>query len=191
VPLPRAVTSPKATLRAVKGDTTLGIPCEEGFAGTSQTQSGLEEFDAEAIFLGRGITAPAFGRDDSRGADVKGKVVVLFTNEPSSGDPRFFGGRALTCYARWTYKFEEGARRGARACFIIHTPRTAGYPYAVVRPLDTAQLKRGPGRPALALAGWLSRGAGAKLLGLSGRAAEGARKEADTRGSRRTPWAST
>jgi Zn-dependent M28 family amino/carboxypeptidase len=178
----RVVTSPQSTLRAVKGQTTLDIPCEEGFAGTSQTQTEREEFDAEAIFLGHGITAPEFGWDDYQGIDVKGKVVVLFTNEPPSNDPKFFGGTALTYYGRWTYKFEEAARRGAKACFIIHTNETAGYPYSVVRPLDSAQLRREPGQPALAFAGWLARAAGEKLLTLSGRTVEDALKEADTKG---------
>ena len=113
---------------------------------------------------------------------MKGKVVVLFTNEPPSDDPKFFGGKALTYYGRWTYKFEEAARRGAKACFIIHTNETAGYPYSVVRPLDGAQLKREPGKPALAFAGWLSRKAGDKLLGLAGQTVEEALKEADTKG---------
>ncbi len=182
VPLVRVVTSPTATLKAVKGTTTLDIPCEEGFSGTSQTQQELEQFDAEAIFLGHGITAPEFGWDDYQGIDVKGKVVVLFTNEPPSTDPKFFGGTALTYYGRWTYKFEEATRRGAKACFIIHTNETAGYPYSVVRPLDGAQLTRQPGQPALAFAGWLSSTAGEKLLALSGRTVESALKEADTKG---------
>jgi Zn-dependent M28 family amino/carboxypeptidase len=182
VPLVRVVTSPKSTLRATKGETTLDIPCEEGFSGTSQTQTELEPFDADAVFVGHGITAPEFGWDDYKGLDVKGKVVVLFTNEPPSNDPKFFGGTALTYYGRWTYKFEEAARRGAKACFIIHTNATAGYPYSVVRPLDGAQLTREPGQPALAFAGWLSRDAGEKLLTLSDRTVDGALKEADTVG---------
>jgi Zn-dependent M28 family amino/carboxypeptidase len=182
VPLVRVVTSRKATLRAVKGETTLDIPCEEGFSGTSQTQKELEAFDAEAVFVGHGITAPEFAWDDYQGVDVRGKVVVLFTNEPPSDDPAFFGGTALTYYGRWTYKFEEAARRGAKACFIIHTRETAGYPYAVVRPLDGAQLKRDPGQPALAFAGWLSGAAGEKLLGLAGRSVNGALQAANTKG---------
>jgi Zn-dependent M28 family amino/carboxypeptidase len=182
VPLVRVVTNPKSTLRATKGETTLDIPCEEGFSGTSQTQNELEEFDAEAVFVGHGITAPEFEWEDYQNTDVKGKIVVLFTNEPPSNDPKFFGGTALTYYGRWTYKFEEAARRGAKACFIIHTPATAGYPYSVVRPLDGAQLKRQPGQPALAFAGWLSRESGEKLLGLAGRTVDGALKAADTKG---------
>lgn len=182
VPLVRVVTSPKATLQAVKGDTALDIPCEKSFSGMSQTQKELEEFDAEAVFLGHGITAPEFGWDDYKGTDVKGKVVVLFTNEPPSNDPKFFGGTALTYYGRWTYKFEEAARRGAKACFIIHTNETAGYPYSVIRPLDGAQLKREASRPALAFAGWLTSEASEKLLNLTGRTVEGALKEANTKG---------
>jgi Zn-dependent M28 family amino/carboxypeptidase len=182
VPLVRVVTNPKSTLQAVKGETTLNIPCEEGFSGMSQTQSELETFDAEAVFVGHGITAPEFEWDDYHDADVKGKIVVLFTNEPPSNDPKFFGGTALTYYGRWTYKFEEAARRGAKACFIIHTNETAGYPFSVVRPLEGAQLKREPGRPALAFAGWLTSQAGDKLLGLCGRTVEGALKEANTKG---------
>ncbi len=182
VPLVRVITSPKSTLQAVKAGTTLDIPCEEGFAGVSQTQTGIEEFDAEAVFLGHGITAPEFGWDDYQGVDVTGKIVVLFTNEPPSSDPKFFGGTALTYYGRWSYKLEEAARRGARACFIIHTNETAGYPYSVVRRLESAQLKREPGQPVLAFAGWLSRTAGEKLLGLSGRTVDDALREADTKG---------
>ncbi len=182
VPLVRVFTSPKSTLQATKGKDTLDIVCEEEFSGTSHTQTELEQFDAEAVFVGHGITAPEFDWDDYKGIDVKGKIVALFTNEPPSDDPKFFGGRALTYYGRWTFKFEEAARRGAKACFIIHTNETAGYPYSVVRPLDGAQLKRDADKPALAFAGWLSRKAGEKLLALSGLTVDEALKKADTKG---------
>lgn len=182
VPLVRVFTSPKSTLQAIKGKETLDIPCDEEFSGMNHTQTELEEFDAEAVFVGHGITAPEFDWDDYKDIDVKGKVVVLFTNEPPSEDAKFFGGKALTYYGRWTFKFEEATRRGAKACFIIHTNETAGYPYSVVRPLDGAQLKRDPNKPALAFAGWLSRKAGEKLLGLAGKTVEDALKAADTKG---------
>jgi Zn-dependent M28 family amino/carboxypeptidase len=182
VPLVRVVTSPKSTLRAAKGNDKIDFACDEEFAGMNQTQTELEEFDAEAVFVGHGITAPEFDWDDYKDIDVKGKVVVLFTNEPPSDDPKFFAGRALTYYGRWTYKFEEVARRGAKACFIIHTNETAGYPYSVVRLLEGAQLKRDPEQPALAFAGWLSRKAGEKLLGLAGRTVDEALQAADKKG---------
>lgn len=182
VPLMRIFTSPKSTLQMMKGKDTVEIPCDEEFAGMSHTQTELDDFDAEAIFVGHGITAPEFDWDDYKGIDVKGKIVVLFTNEPPSTDPKFFGGTALTYYGRWTFKFEEATRRGAKACFIIHTSETAGYPYSVVRQLDGAQLKREPGQPALAFAGWLSRKAGEKLLGSVGKTVDEALKAADTKG---------
>jgi Zn-dependent M28 family amino/carboxypeptidase len=182
VPLVRVVTSPNSTLQATKGTAALDFVCGEDFSGMSHSQTEMEQFDAEAIFVGHGITAPEFAWDDYNGIDVKDKVVVLFTNEPPSTDPIFFAGKALTYYGRWTFKFEEATRRGAKACFIIHTNETAGYPFAVVRPLDGAQLKREPGQPALAFAGWLSQKAGERLLGLSGRTVEGALQEANTRG---------
>jgi Zn-dependent M28 family amino/carboxypeptidase len=187
VPLFKIATSPTATLRATKGDAAIDFKCGDDFAGTSQTQTPLEAFDAEAVFVGHGITAPEFGWDDYKDTDVTGKVVVLFTNEPPSDDPAFFGGKALTYYGRWTYKFEEAARRGAKACLIIHTPETAGYPYSVVRPLDGAQLALRPGQPALAFAGWLSRAAGEKLLGLAGKTVDAALKEADAKGFKPYP----
>ena len=81
----------------------------------NELQQPTDQFDAEAIFVGHGIVAPEFHWDDFKGVDVKGKVLVLFTNEPPSDDPKFFGGRALTYYGRWTYKYEEAARMGAKA----------------------------------------------------------------------------
>jgi Zn-dependent M28 family amino/carboxypeptidase len=182
VPLIRVTTDPKATLAATNGEESILFRCEEEFSGQSQTQVPEVDFDAEAIFVGHGITAPEFQWDDYANVDVKGKVVVLFTNEPPSDDPKFFGGKALTYYGRWTFKFEEAARRGAVACFIIHTNETAGYPYSVVKPLEGAQLKKEPGEPALAFAGWMPQAAGAKLLGMRGKTVEAALKEANTRG---------
>jgi Zn-dependent M28 family amino/carboxypeptidase len=181
VPLVGVATGSKATLSATKGGDTIDFRLDEEFVGQSQTQQ-TEDFDAEAIFVGHGITAPEFNWDDYRGIDVKNKIIVMFTNEPPSDDPKFFGGKALTYYGRWTYRFEEATRRGAKAACIIHTTETAGYPYSVVRRLDGAQIRRGPGEPALAFAGWLSRRAGEKLLALAGKTVDGALKEADTRG---------
>jgi Zn-dependent M28 family amino/carboxypeptidase len=112
---------------------------------------------------------------------------VVFTNEPPSDDVKFFAGRALTYYGRWTYKYEEATRRGAKAVLIIHTNETAGYPYSVVKTLKVAQIQRAPGSPALAFAGWLSRRGGDKLLALAGLTVDQALKAADTRGFKAIP----
>jgi Zn-dependent M28 family amino/carboxypeptidase len=186
VPLVMVTTGSDATLAVIKGEQTTAFALEEEFVGYSKTQQS-EDFDAEAIFLGHGITAPEFGWDDYKGVDVKDKVVVVFTNEPPSDDPAFFGGKALTYYGRWTYKYEEATRRGAKAVFIIHTNETAGYPYSVVRRLKGAELQREPGQPALAFAGWLSRRGGDKLLALAGLTVDDALKQADRRGFKAIP----
>ena len=112
---------------------TVSFKWLDDFVGVSELQQPTDQFDAEAVFVGHGIVAPEFHWDDFKGVDVKGKVLVLFTNEPPSTDPKFFGGRALTYYGRWTYKYEEAARMGAKAVLIIHTTPTAGYGYDVVR----------------------------------------------------------
>lgn len=186
VPLVMVTTGPTATLSFTEGDRTVAFKLLDEFAGVSKTQQS-EDFDAEAIFLGHGITAPEFGWDDYQGVDVKDKVVVVFTNEPPSDDPKFFGGKALTYYGRWTYKYEEAARRGAKAVLIIHTTETAGYPYSVVKKLKAAEIQRSPGEPALAFAGWLSAQAGDKLLASVGLTVPEALKKADTRGFRPIP----
>jgi Zn-dependent M28 family amino/carboxypeptidase len=181
VPLVMVTTEPTATLAFTRGGQTTAFKIIDEFVGVSKTQQS-EDFDAEAIFLGHGITAPEFGWNDYQGVDVKDKVVVVFTNEPPSDDPKFFGGKALTYYGRWTYKYEEATRRGAKAVLIIHTPETAGYPYSVVKKLLGADIERKPGSPALAFAGWLSAQAGDKLLASVGLTVEEALRKADTRG---------
>lgn len=186
VPLVMVATGPDATLSFSKDGETTPLKIEEEFAGTAKTQQ-AEDFDAEAIFVGHGITAPEFAWDDYAGVDVKGKVVICFTNEPPSDDPKFFAGKALTYYGRWTYKYEEATRRGAKAVLIIHTNETAGYPYSVVKKLKGAQLQRDKDAPALAFAGWLSSRAGEKLLATAGLTVEQALKKADTRGFKAIP----
>ena len=84
-------------------------------SASARSSSPMTRFEADAVFVGHGITAPEYNWDDFKGVDVAGKVLVLFTNEPPSNDPKFFDGRALTYYGRWTYKYEEALRRGARA----------------------------------------------------------------------------
>ena len=93
---------------------------------------------SEMIFVGYGISAPEFGWDDYKGLDVRGKTVVMLINDPpvttAAGqlDPKVFGGKAMTYYGRWTYKYEIASAKGAAACLIVHETGPAGYPFAVV-----------------------------------------------------------
>ena len=110
--------------------------------------------------------------------------MIFFTNEPPSTDPAFFDGPALTYYGRWTYKYEEALRRGARAAIIIHTTPTASYGWDVVRNSwgrETAFVKLGEGERALAMQGWLSREAGGKLLALAGKTVDDLLASSDRR----------
>lgn len=190
VPLVGTTTEGTAKLEAMKGSASIPFAWKEDFVGGSHRQKTLDTFEAEALFVGHGITAKEFDWDDYKAADVKGKVVVLFTNEPPSEDPKFFGGRALTYYGRWTYKFEEAARRGAIACLIIHTTPTAGYSFEVVRTSwgkEDPQMKLADGEPALALAGWLTKRAGEKLVASTGKTVDELLDMANRRGFKAMP----
>jgi Zn-dependent M28 family amino/carboxypeptidase len=88
---------------------------------------------SDVIFAGFGIVAPEYGRNDFVGLDLNGKTVIVFVNDPGYGTgSEYFKGNEMTYYGRWTYKFEEAARRGAKACFIVHETGPAGYPWEVV-----------------------------------------------------------
>jgi Zn-dependent M28 family amino/carboxypeptidase len=177
-------------LGASKGSQKVSLRWATDFVGNTMRQSTRAEFDAEAVFVGHGITAPEFDWDDYKGADLKGKVAVLFTNEPPSEDPKFFGGRALTYYGRWTYKYEEVFRQGAVACVLIHTTPTAGYGWEVVKSSwgkEDPQVKLAPGGSALAFAGWVSKAGGEELLKLAGYSVDELLKKADQRGFQPIP----
>jgi len=87
-----------------------------------------------AFFVGYGVVAPEYGRDDYAGIDVKGKTVVMLVNDPgfATGDEDYFKGKSMTYYGRWTYKFEEAGRQGAAAAIIIHQTEPASYGWDVV-----------------------------------------------------------
>lgn len=180
----------ESRLTASGGKSGLDFKWSDEFVGVTYRQQPDVAFDAEAIFVGHGITAPEFEWDDYKGVDVRGKVVVLFTNEPASTDEKFFGGRALTYYGRWTYKYEEATRRGAVACLILHTTPTAGYGWEVVRSSwskEDPQVRLAPGAGALAFAGWLSQSAGERLLASAGKSFDELLRQTDSRSFQPVP----
>lgn len=190
VPLTGVTTQASAQLSASAGGRDISFQYLNEFVGVNQRQTVQDRFDAEAVFVGHGIAAPEWGWDDFKGADVKGKVIVLFTNEPPSNDPKFFDGRALTYYGRWTWKYEEATRRGALAALIIHTTPTAGYGWEVVRgswARESPYVKLAPGEHALAFSGWLTKDAGEKLFSLAGRSVDEMLKAAESRDFRPIP----
>lgn len=103
------------------------------YLGTVRPVDRVRIANAPMVFVGYGVTAPERGWDDFKGVDLRGKVAVMLVNDPdfeaATGEPVAgkFGGKAMTYYGRWTYKYEEAARRGAVAALVVHETDAAGY----------------------------------------------------------------
>ena len=170
VPLIGLDPQPASRLSASAAGKTVDFRWGDDFVGDDLTERPSGSFEGDLVFVGHGITAPEYHWDDYKDVDVSGKVLLMFTNEPPSQDPAFFDGPALTYYGRWTYKYEEGLRRGARAVILIHTAPTAGYGWDVVRSSwgrETPYVKLAPGAGALSLAGWMTHDAAQSLVALA------------------------
>ncbi len=135
-----------------------------------ETSNPSSDVDAPLVFVGYGITAPEYKWDDYKDADVKGKVLLMLVNEPPSEDPNFFKGKALTYYGRWTYKYEEAARRGAVGAILIHKSDMASYGWDVVKNSWGGERSylRGDPKPKLKLASWVQLEIARKLLADAG-----------------------
>src|SRR5664279_925732 len=170
VPLVGVETQPDAQLSASASGKSVDFRWLSDFVGVSQLQETQTRLEGEASFVGHGIAAPEWNWDDFKGIDVKGKVLVLFTNEPVSADPKFFDGRALTYYGRWTYKYEEAARRGAVGVLIIHRTDLASYPWDVVRNSQAIEKSYLQGDPSATLraAAWIQHDVAQQLLTMAG-----------------------
>jgi Zn-dependent M28 family amino/carboxypeptidase len=143
----------------------------DDFVTSNESQKQTADIDAPIVFVGYGITAPEYGWDDYKNYDLHGKVALLFVNEPNSDDPKFFKGKALTYYGRWTYKFEETARHGAVATLIIHRTDLASYGWPVVRNSwgsEKSYLRLESGAPKLQAASWVQLDVAKKLAGMAG-----------------------
>jgi Zn-dependent M28 family amino/carboxypeptidase len=135
-----------------------------------QTGQATADVDAPIVFVGYGIHAPEYHWDDYAGVDLKGKVALVIVNEPPSDDANFFKGKALTYYGRWTYKYEEAARRGAAGVLIIHRTDLASYGWEVVRNSQAVEKSYLQGDPdaTLRAAAWIQHDVAQKLLTLAG-----------------------
>jgi Zn-dependent M28 family amino/carboxypeptidase len=135
VPLVETTASPTA-LRITGGRQPLTLAYRTDMVANSyQVQPRVSLDDSEIVFVGYGINAPERGWNDYEGIDVRGKTVVILVNDPDYETPELkgpFNGRAMTYYGRWTYKYEEAARQGAAAAFIVHDTVPAAYPWGVV-----------------------------------------------------------
>lgn len=108
-------------------------------ARTQQIQPTIELQNSDVVFVGYGINAPEYQWNDFENLDVKGKTLIVLVNDPgfATQDDNLFTGNAMTYYGRWTYKYEEAARQGAAAVFIVHETAPAAYPWSVVESSNT------------------------------------------------------
>jgi Zn-dependent M28 family amino/carboxypeptidase len=157
VPLVGITTLPDTRFSLVpKQGAAMNLKPLDEYVAYDQTQQSQSDVDAEIVYVGYGIEAPEYNWDDYKGVDVRGKVLLMLVNEPPSDDPKFFKGKALTYYGRWTYKYEEAARQGAVGVILIHKEDMASYPWEVVRNSNSGEksyLKLEG--PALKVAGWV------------------------------------
>ncbi|WP_037500497.1 M28 family metallopeptidase [Sphingomonas jaspsi] len=129
--------------------------------------------DVPMVFVGYGVKAPERGWDDFKGMDLKGKVLVMLVNDPDfEGGEGDFGGKAMTYYGRWTYKYEEGARQGAAGVLVIHETEPASYGWATVKNSNTNTMfdivRADPKAEHPPVEGWIQRDLAAKLFEASG-----------------------
>lgn len=165
---------PGTTLRASARDTTATFRFADEFVASTSAQLSNVSLDAELVFAGYGIDAPQYNWNDYSGnpEDYRGKVLMILVNDPpaTEAEPKLFGGKALTYYGRWTYKYEEAARRGAAGVILVHTTESAGYGWNVVRTSNGSwryEIARGADNrtPFLNLKAWMTEDASKKLLG--------------------------
>jgi Zn-dependent M28 family amino/carboxypeptidase len=140
---------------------------------TEKTDPVIDLKDNELVFAGYGVNAPERGWNDYEGLDVKGKIVLVLVNDPGYGiDSSLFKGDTMTYYGRWTYKFEEAARQGAKGCLVIHNTKAASYPFSVVQNnWNGSRLHlddRGKNIKYCDVVGWVSEPAAIKLLNAAG-----------------------
>jgi Zn-dependent M28 family amino/carboxypeptidase len=171
VPMVSVKTLPTTSFKLIpKNGDALTLKNLDEFVTNNESQTETADFDAPIVFVGFGITAPEYNWDDYKGVDLKGKVALLFVNEPASDDPKFFKGKALTYYGRWTYKYEETARHGAVATLVIHRTDLASYGWQVVRnSMGTERSHlRLAGTPKLQAASWIQVDVAKKLVAMGG-----------------------
>jgi len=171
--VPLVIATPNPTAIRITGGTS---PVELAYradmvANSYQVEPRIDLSSSDVVFVGYGIRAPERGWDDYAGVDVRGKTVIILVNDPDWETPELkgpFGGRAMTYYGRWTYKYEEAARQGAAAALIVHDTEPAAYPWSVVTSSYTGEQYRldrpGGGADQSKVIGWITKDAARRLV---------------------------
>jgi Zn-dependent M28 family amino/carboxypeptidase len=181
---------PKTELRINGQEKAEAFKFADDFVAFTGAQTEHVAVNTDLVFVGYGIDAPEQKWNDYKGPaeDYRGKILVMLVNDPpaTTAEPDLFGGRRLTYYGRWTYKFEEAARRGAVGALLLHTSESAGYPWSVVRTSNgswrfdiarTAEDKT----PFLQIRSWMTDDAARRMMRLAGQNLDDLRKQAASR----------
>ena len=171
-------------IRSNRGDAQFKYG-EEFVVGTDIEEPSINII-SEIVFVGYGIVAPEYNWDDYKGIDCRGKVLMMMVNDPpaTSAEPNLFGGRALTYYGRWTYKYEEAARHGASGVILIHTNESASYGWNVVRSSWSGEdfgLVPDKNTPALRMKSWVTEDVARRIVLMGGQDLDQLRQSATTR----------
>jgi|HubBroStandDraft_6_1064221.scaffolds.fasta_scaffold15401_2 Zn-dependent M28 family amino/carboxypeptidase len=141
VPLVGIAANHAAELRFTTPKQQISLRFGDDFVAWTERSTEKSSIDSDMVFVGYGVVAPEYNWDDYKDVDVRGKVIVMLINDPpvpdpknpSQLDPKVFGGKAMTYYGRWTYKYEIAAAKGAVGALIVHETGPAGYPWDVVK----------------------------------------------------------
>ncbi|HET9983999.1 MAG TPA: M28 family peptidase [Longimicrobiales bacterium] len=187
LPIELVTLQPRTLRVAASGKATAALKQPDDvvvWAGSPAAESSAK---GELVFVGYGAKAPEYRWDDFKGMDLKGKILLVLVNDPpaTAKEPSLFGGKAMTYYGRWTYKFEEAERQGAAGALIVHTTERAGYPWHTVVGSWSEEQRMLP-RPAdapapLAFRGWVTDSAATALLKQAGLDLAKLRKQAESR----------
>jgi Zn-dependent M28 family amino/carboxypeptidase len=178
-------TQAGSSLRFDAGGKTIAAAFGQGAVYGNANGQADTRLDAPIVFVGYGIAAPDEGWNDFQGFDAKGKLLVAMVNDPqpTAAEPQRFGGKSLSWYGRWTYKFEEALRQGAAGILLIHTTPSASYPWSVpVTSFTHEQFHlAGAGN---ALQGWISEDMARTLFSAAGQDLDALRARAEVKGFR-------
>src|SRR5437667_4664687 len=181
---------PKTELRINGPEKAEAFKFADDFVAFTGAQTEHVSIKADLVFVGYGIEAPEQKWNDYKGPaeDYRGKILVMLVNDPpaTKEEPNLFGGRTLTYYGRWTYKYEEAARRGAAGALLLHTNESAGYPWSVVRTSNGSwrfDIARSPNdkTPFLPIRSWMTDDAAHRMMQLAGLNLDELRKQAASR----------
>jgi Zn-dependent M28 family amino/carboxypeptidase len=185
-------TDPSTRLNLKSAAGALDLAFATDFVAGSDLEKAEIPIEGDLLFVGYGISSAENNWDDYKGLDVRGKILVMLVNDPppTPAEPELFGGKALTYYGRWTYKFEEAARRGAAGAILIHSDQAAGYHWSVVRNSWTGErfsLLPDTSTPSLKIKAWVTEDSARRIFQLGGQNLDQLREAALSRNFQPAP----